>query len=209
MSEQLCSAEILTGLLSRDSGVVLLASLGTLHWKPRRRHGSDLFRAVFRCSQVIYRHTHTHTYIYIETDSKLKNRHNDRWSKVERTCEALLMWWCCLMLPVSSRKGWRWAAHWNLGLWRRSREQQVATHWCGYLLEARTFHPGRNSWEAASGCLRLPRKHIRHHAPKICLKCSLSGIPLWAGNPSGWTLFHPCTQKRSCGALIAVHRRRA
>ena len=154
-------------------------------------------------------HTHTYIYIYIETDSKLKNRHNDRWSKVERTCEALLMWWCCLMLPVSSRKGWRWAAHWNLGLWRRSREQQVATHWCGYLLEARTFHPGRNSWEAASGCLRLPRKHIRHHAPKICLKCSLSGIPLWAGNPSGWTLFHPCTQKRSCGALIAVHRRRA
>ena len=63
MSEQLCSAEILTGLLSRDSGVVLLASLGTLHWKPRRRHGSDLFRAVFRCSQVIYRHTHTYIYI--------------------------------------------------------------------------------------------------------------------------------------------------
>ena len=66
------SAEILTGLLSPASGVVLLASLGALHWKLRRCH-ADLFQAL-RCSQVVYRDNPSH----IETNSNVKSRQSDR-----------------------------------------------------------------------------------------------------------------------------------
>ena len=76
---------------------------------------------------------------------------------------------CCLCGPRKEGDGLLIE---NLGLWRRSCEQQVATHLCGYLLEARTFHPGRNSWEVASDSLRLPLKHSRHHAPKISIYLS-------------------------------------
>ena len=126
-------------------GVVLLASLGTLHSKPRRRHGSDLFRAVFRCSQVIPTHTHTYIYIEIETDSKVKT---DKIIDAQylsghlKHCSCDDVACCCLCGPRKEGDGLLIE---NLGLWRRSCEQQVATHLCGYLLEARTFHPGRNS----------------------------------------------------------------
>ena len=131
-------------------GVVLLASLGTLHSKPRRRHGSDLFRAVFRCSQVIP--THTHIYIYINRNwQQGENRQNHRCSIFERTFEALLMWWCCLLLPVWSEKGGRWAAHWKF----RTLASQLWTTSCNSFMWISTRSPNLSSRpEQLRSCFR-------------------------------------------------------
>ena len=163
---------LLWGLLSPASGVVLLASLGTLHWKLRRCHGAI-------CPAVWWSWA----------DSKhLSGQVVDQ----EVTFGALL--WCCLCLSGNEGDG-RLIEMYGFGVAVVNDKLQLVDVDIYYKPEP-FIQVG--TVEKLTQVAQTSSSNILQHPPTSKIDWSVRSPVFQLGmkslHPSGWTLYHPCVE---------------